>query len=113
MSIKIKVEGVDEIIKQLDDVKSLEKVDHVMQMAVLELEREIKKTPPCPVDSGRYRAGWHTMRVKKLTYQIINNVEYAKFLIYGTSKMSVKHDVRGIVERWTGRLKKMLKSNLR
>ncbi|WP_048086336.1 HK97 gp10 family phage protein [Ferroglobus placidus] len=110
LGISIRIEGLDRTIKNLEDLKKSlpDKVDKKLQMAVFELEGEIKAT--APVRTGRYRAAWVSTKLGKLKYAISNNVEYAKYLIYGTSKMPVKHDVRGIVERWRGRIKRMLKT---
>ncbi len=108
--ISIRVQGLDRTLKNLENFrKSLpDKVDKMLQMAVHELEAEIKET--APVRTGRYRAGWVSTKLGKLKYMISNNVEYAKYLIYGTSRMPIKHNVRAIIEKWKGRVKRMLKT---
>jgi len=80
----------------LENIENM--VDETLGKAVLELDRDIKMG--APVRTGRYRAGWITSKLEKLSYQISNNVEYAVYLIFGTRKMGIKHDVRGIVTYW-------------
>ncbi|WP_456478116.1 HK97 gp10 family phage protein [Geoglobus ahangari] len=105
MSIRITVKGLNKARKELEKF-DLTEIDRKLHDAVLELEGEIKQT--APVRTGRYRAAWASSRLGKLKYVISNNVEYAKYLIYGTSRMPVQHDVRGIIERWKGRLRRKL-----
>ena len=108
MKLKVKVDGTEEVIKELEKAKDLEKVDKTINVMGHELLYRVTDHR-CPVDTGRYRAGWFWHRLGKLRYMLANPVEYASFLIYGTIKMPVKHDVRGIVDDWKRDLIKVLR----
>ena len=68
----------------------LDQIDDVMAEAVQELVQkttlrwtELSKNAT-PVDTGNLRNGWKT-NIQKFKGTIINNVEYAEPVIYGTS----------------------------
>ena len=68
----------------------LDQIDDVMAKAVQELVQkttlrwtELSKNAT-PVDTGNLRNGWKT-DIRKFKGTIINNVEYAEPVIYGTS----------------------------
>ena len=68
----------------------LEQIDDLMAEAVQELVRKTTlqwttlSKKATPVVSGNLRNGWKT-NIQKLKGTIINNVEYAEPVIYGTS----------------------------
>lgn len=104
--MKIKVKGLKETIYELENIKSLEDIDKKLTKECLQLLREIVITSP--VRTGRYKNGWEFFKSNRLKYLIKNPVEYSSFLIYGTCKMSVKHDVRGMIEKWKDELSRKL-----
>ena len=120
MTIKIEVDGVEEIIGKLT-VEKLMKLKSVFREEVLRLEKEIKETSP--VDTGRYRSAWHTT-IKGYEAEITNNVEYAPHLIFGTQRFrnvknpskyrkadlerGILHDVRAILHEWETRFRRRL-----
>ncbi len=68
----------------------LDQIDDLMEEAVQELVQrttlrwtELSKNAT-PVDTGNLRLGWKT-NIQKFKGTIINNVEYAEPVIYGTS----------------------------
>lgn len=86
------IAGMDSLEKDI-----AKKLDETITRQVMQLERDIKKS--APVDTTRYRAAWSSEKgVGEWT--IRNNVFYAVFLIYGTVKMGIKHNVRGILTYW-------------
>jgi hypothetical protein len=105
--MKIEVIGTDETVEFLEiKLREIpETLDNLLAEEVYSLEAEIVRTSP--VRTGRYRNAWRTIR-RKLDYIVYNDVKYAKFLIFGTSKMPVKHNVRGIIHSWKLRLKTRL-----
>ena len=105
MSIKIEIEGIEDAIKDLDAeiALKLKMIDANLHKEVLRLEGEIKET--APVRTGRYRAAWHSSKVRMFYYKLTNNVEYAKYLIFGTRKMGIKHDVVAILKRFKRKVK--------
>lgn len=70
---------------------------------VYELERNLVLSSP--VDTGRYRLAWETIRKSKYSWEIHNSVEYAKYLIFGSIYHGIIHDVRGIVRYWNNHIR--------
>ena len=68
-------------LDQIDDVMA-EAVQKLVQKTTLQWTTLAKKATP--VDTGNLRNGWQT-NIRKLKGTIINNVEYAEPVIYGTS----------------------------
>ena len=68
-------------LDQIDDVMA-EAVQELVQKTTLRWTELSKKATP--VDTGNLRNGWKT-DIKKFKGTIINNVEYAEPVIYGTS----------------------------
>jgi len=106
--MKIKVIGTKETIDFLEiKLKEIpEAIDNILAEEIYALEAEIVKTSP--VRTGRYRNAWRSIREGDLDYTVKNDVKYAKYLIFGTSKMPIKHNVRGIVHSWIQHLRNRL-----
>ena len=68
-------------LDQIDDVMA-EAVQKLVQKTTLRWTELTKKATP--VDTGNLRNGWKT-DIRKFKGTIINNVEYAEPVIYGTS----------------------------
>ena len=68
-------------IDQIDDVME-EAVQRLVEKTTMKWTSLAKKATP--VVSGNLRNGWKT-NIQKLKWTIINNVEYAEPVIYGTS----------------------------
>ena len=77
---------------------------------VFTLERNI--IGGAPVDTGRYRLAWETIRKSKYSWEIHNNVHYAKYLIFGSIHHGIIHDVRGIVRYWNNHIRGKIQSKL-
>ena len=71
---QIKIEQIDDLMK--------EAVQELVQKTTLQWTTLAKKATP--VDTGNLRNGWQT-NIRKLKGTIINNVEYAEPVIYGTA----------------------------
>ena len=71
---QIKLEQIDDLMK--------EAVQELVQKTTLQWTTLAKKATP--VDTGNLRNGWKT-NIGKLRGTIINNIEYAEPVIYGTS----------------------------
>jgi len=74
MARQIKIEQIDDLMK--------EAVQELVQKTTLQWTTLAKKATP--VDTGNLRNGWKT-NIGKLRGTIINNIEYAEPVIYGTS----------------------------
>tara|TARA_B100000424_G_scaffold199060_1_gene156239 strand:+ start:284 stop:643 length:360 start_codon:yes stop_codon:yes gene_type:complete len=68
-------------LEQIDDLMA-EAVQELVQKTTLRWTELSKKATP--VDTGNLRNGWKT-DIRKFKGTIINNVEYAEPVIYGTS----------------------------
>ena len=68
-------------LDQIDDLMA-EAVQKLVQKTTLQWTTLAKKSTP--VDTGNLRNGWQT-NIRKLKGTIINNVEYAEPVIYGTA----------------------------
>ena len=75
MARQIKIEQIDDLMK--------EAVQELVQKTTLQWTSLAKKATPVG-DTGNLRNGWQT-NIRKLKGTIINNVEYAEPVIYGTS----------------------------
>ena len=65
-----------------------------------------------PVDTGRYRLAWETIRKGPRNWEIHNNVQYAKYLIFGSIHHGIIHDVRGVVRYWNNHIRGKVQSKL-
>ena len=74
MARQIKIEQIDNLMK--------EAVQELVQKTTLQWTSLAKKATP--VDTGNLRNSWQT-NIRKFKGSIINNVEYAEPVIYGTS----------------------------
>ena len=74
MARQIKIEQIDDLMK--------EAVQELVQKTTLQWTTLAKKATP--VDTVNLRNGWQT-NIRKLKGTIINNVEYAEPVIYGTA----------------------------
>ena len=75
MARQIKLDQIDDVMK--------EAVQKLVQRTTLRWTEQTKKATPV-VETGNLRNGWKT-NISKLKGTIINNVEYAEPVIYGTS----------------------------
>ena len=74
MARQIKIEQIDALMKDA--------VQELVQKTTLKWTTLAKKATP--VDTGNLRNSWQT-NIRKFKGSIINNVEYAEPVIYGTS----------------------------
>lgn len=110
--IKVTVKNKRKLKKQLvqieNDIKNVASDD--LARDVHKLERNI--ILGAPVDTGRYRLAWETIRTGKYSWEIHNSVEYAKYLIFGSIHHGIIHDVRGIVRYWNNHIRGKVQSKL-
>lgn len=89
----IRITGLETLIRKLDkDTLLKSPVRQLLTQAAALLDRETKLRTP--VDTGRLRAGWNAT-VDKAPFpmwaNVANNVEYAPFVEFGTSRMEARH----------------------
>jgi len=110
--IEVTVKDTRKVKKRLarieNDIKKIASDD--LARDVYELERNI--ILGAPVDTGRYRLAWETIRKSKYSWEIHNSVIYAKYLIFGSIHHGIIHDVRGIVRYWNNHIRGKIQSKL-
>lgn len=98
MAVSIEIKHTKETRKQLNDLAGRIEDAANLEKSVFILESNI--VARAPVDTGRYRLAWETVKLSRFSYEIRNDVEYAKYLIFGRVGRGIQHDVRGIVRYW-------------
>ena len=88
--------STDDVIKEYEDA-----ISKAMKEAVLIVEADAKRK--APVDTGRLRASI-TNEIREIARQVIEgrvgtNVDYARYLELGTSRMSAKPYLRPALRR--------------
>lgn len=105
--IRVQVIGVKEAVQKLD-MRKKEIVDSVaiaIRRSALMVEAEVKqsiagrRTEPRSVDTGRFMQSVSTSHIGLLQSSVESNVEYAKFLEYGTSKIAPRYHFRNTAAR--------------
>jgi hypothetical protein len=66
-------------------------LSNILEKWAIAVDRLIKQSGYCPVDTGRLRAG-HTLNLSNAIIKyILNAVEYMPYVVYGTSKMAANN----------------------
>lgn len=85
MRLEIKIQGVEEIMEQIDDLTKMRNAERAMGKACALLERKAKEE--CPTDTGALRRSI-TSKVDKSNGKIegivFTPLEYAPYIEYGT-----------------------------
>lgn len=85
MNLNIQVEFTDSFNRKLNSMSLVEACSDTIQEATEDLLDEVKNE--CPVRTGNLRDG-HFTSTTILRGNIHNNVEYAPYVIYGTSRQA-------------------------
>lgn len=94
MTVKFQIEGGKELVKKFAEIsqKATNAAEQGLVRGGLLVERDAKKN--CPVDTGRLRASISHRLIGAGTnspvVEVGTNVEYAKFVELGTSRMAAK-----------------------
>lgn len=88
MPVSIQVNLTDSYHRKTNKNTIIQALTETIRDTCLKAENECKKT--CPVDTGRLKAG-HSTITEKLEGQVTNSVEYAGYVINGTSKMDAQN----------------------
>lgn len=107
MELEIEVENENEVVAILLEKEEsvVRNVDSQLREFVQKLYKELRDTSP--VDSGTYKGNW-TTKLTDLGAAIMNDTEYAKYLVNPNRKMvgvssadlpgrGILHNVEGIV----------------
>lgn len=85
LNLDIKVELTDSYYRKLNSMTLVEACSDTIQELTTRLEEECRKE--CPVQTGNLRDG-HFSSTTILQGNIHNHVEYAPYVIYGTSRQA-------------------------
>ena len=122
MGIRIEIKGIEEVQKFLKNANAekLQKAQEGLNQAGLFIQGEIvesiagHRAEPRSVDTGRFMGSIKKVDIAPLIIGVETNVEYAKFLEYGTSKMEPRMHFRNTLTREekkvVGYLKEKIKS---
>lgn len=83
----IKIEGIGEVVKKIDDIADTDSIQKGLQQACLKLERSAKYR--APKDTGALRRSI-TSEVSGLTGKVFTPLEYAPYVEYGTGLFAEK-----------------------
>ena len=105
--IKVQIIGVKEAVQKLDlkNKEVLNKVSAAINTAALDVEGEVKQSiagrraEMRSVDTGRFMGSVTTTKRGELVSAVETNVEYAKFIEYGTSKLNPRYHFRNTAAR--------------
>ena len=107
MSMNVQIIGVKELAKKFEKMSDNQKVavSNAIHQAGFFLQSEVKasiagqRAEPRSVDTGHFLQSVETDNLAPLESVVKSDVEYAKFLEYGTSKMEQRRHFRNSADR--------------
>ena len=97
MEIKISLD-VEKILREFNKTETVEKdVSKLIKNTLHNIERDAKKSGP--VDTGRLRGSITTNIISTYSGEVETNVEYAKYVEYGTRYQSAQPYFEPAVEK--------------
>ena len=121
MTIKIEIKGIEEVKKFLKEknIEKLQKAQEGVSQAGFYIQGEVvesiagHRAEQRSVDTGRFMGSIRKIDIAPLVVGVETNVEYAKFLEYGTSKMEPRMHFRNTVTRNTDKVREYLKEKVK
>jgi HK97 gp10 family phage protein len=121
MTIKIEIKGIEETKEKLKDIaaEKLQKTEDAIKQAGFHIQSEVQasiagqRAEPESVDTGRFLNSVKTTFPEKYSASVETNVEYAKFLEYGTSKMAPRHHFTNTVMREEDKVKNYIRDAIK
>jgi len=115
--ITIQIIGVEEVQQNLKDItiEKLQKADEAVKQAGFYIQGEVQasiagqRAEPTSVDTGRFLNSVTTTFPAQYTAAVETNVEYAKFLEYGTTRIVPRMHFSNTVIREKAQVKEMIK----
>ena len=93
---KVDVKFNESFFKKTDSKLYIESAEDTISYLAEQYNQEVKNE--APVRTGRLRDG-HTVQVDGLQAYILNNVEYASYVIYGTSRQAPNNYPQRVANR--------------
>lgn len=121
MGIKIQIKNIDEFKKFIEDKqKNMQKIlPESVNDATLYLQNQIKMSiaqgtnAPVTVDTGRFLNSVDFEATGENESKVFTDLEYAKFLEYGTSKMASRPHFRNTAMVEEANIKQVFNNNLK
>lgn len=117
--VKIEIKGVDDTIKYLKSkrLKVDEKADIGINKASFYVQGKVKESiargtnAPVAVDTGRFLNSVDVVSEKDTGY-VFSDIEYAKFIEYGTSKMQSRPHFRNTKDKEKTKVQEIIQSEV-
>jgi len=121
MTIQIEIKGIEEVKDFLKNanVEKLQKAQEGLNQAGLFIAGEVvesiagHRAETRSVDTGRFMGSIRSVDIAPLIKAIETNVEYAKFLEYGTSKLMPRMHFRNTLTREQSKVIDYLKEKVK
>jgi len=121
MTIKIEIKGIEEVKEFLKNAneEKLQKAQQGLTQAGLFIQGEVvesiagHRAEIRSVDTGRFMGSIRKVDIAPLIVGVETNVEYAKFLEYGTSKLLPRMHFRNTLTREQNNVVEYLKEKIR
>lgn len=120
MSVTIEVEGLQNVRKFLKDKNSkiIRNAEYAVNQASMFLEGEVKasiagqRAEPMSVDTGQLlnSVGFKSMQLEG---EVFSDVEHAKFIEYGTTKIKERRHFRNSANRNKDKIKKYIEDAIK
>ena len=120
MGISIQIKGIEEAKQFLKNTssKTFEAANKAIVKAGFYVEGEVKESiagqraEQRSVDTGRFLNSVKNVQNQPLTASVETNVEYAKFLEYGTTKMQPRHHFTNSAKRSEPKVKEFVQAEI-
>jgi HK97 gp10 family phage protein len=86
MNLNIRIEGVDNLQRELKDITNIAKLERILELGAVIIEEEAKRY--CPVHTGRLMLSITHHKQGTLTQEIVASAPYADYVEYGTFRMT-------------------------
>lgn len=116
MAVKIQIVGLKESLKRLDDAgkSKILKANDAIHQAGFFIESEVKesiagrRSEIASVDTGRFLGSVRTDNSQMLQSDVGTEVEYSKYLEYGTTKIRPRRHFRNTATRNQAKVKEFV-----
>jgi len=121
MTVSIQVLGVENVQRFLASAskEALQKADAAIKKSGFFIEGEVKQSiaghraEPTSVDTGRFLNSVRVDSSEKLQTNVKSSVGYAKFLEYGTSRMSPRSHFRNTAKRNEAKVREFVNKEIK
>jgi len=105
--LSVNIIGTQKIQNKLSSKISDTKLEQILDIAAMMVERDAKRL--CPVDTGRLRASIDIQKPQSLVRSIGTSVEYAPYQEFGTSRIRPQPYLRPALEQNKYKIMELIK----